>query len=189
MHRVDMLNQVLLRVELHFAEDAVGMLPFHVRIKLSLRNESLWKSIICLALITPETQRTVYTVFVLAECACRVVAGLTCFLRIRINEATRERSKTLVVGPYMALKSLVLAECLVAWRILGASESLVALMRCLMSSQSRRCKEALRAALPVTNMIPFVGMCAFNMLLQMLLFQICFVASLPVADKWSLIGM
>jgi hypothetical protein len=79
------------------------------------------------------------------------------------------------------------AEGLVTGRVGRTSEPIMAFMCQLMSSESCGCKKTLCASFPITVIRSFACVGAFNVLLQMLFFNIRFIATFKATHTWSFI--
>ena len=89
------------------------------------------------AIWAEESRETVSSIFVLAKTDRAIESGFTMFRCNNIDVCTRIGRKLEVVSANVALEGLMFAKCLVARRVGGASESVLASMCFYMSSQSR----------------------------------------------------
>lgn len=87
----------------------------------------------------------------------------------------------------MDVTYLMLSECLGARRVASAAKAFMALVGSLVTSKSSCSQEALATALDVALMISLICMCALDMLLQVLLFEISLVAIVVRACIWALV--
>lgn len=123
-----------------------------------------------------------YSLFVLAEADRTVKASIAGNLRNRIDVCAREGRELKMIRADMSLEGLMLAEGLMARRIIRTSKSFMSFMCLFMPSEPCACQEALRTSFPITGIGSFLGMRALDVLLEMLLLEIRFVATLILAN-------
>lgn len=87
----------------------------------------------------------------------------------------------------MDVTYLVLSECLGAGRVASAAKAFMALVRSLVTSKTSCSQEALATTLDVALVISLICMCALDMLLQMLLFEISLVTIVVRTSEWALV--
>jgi hypothetical protein len=89
----------------------------------------------------------------------------------------------------VSLEGLVFAEGLVARRVGGTSEPIMALVRQCVSPEPGCCQEALSATVPIAVIGPLVCVGSLDMLLQVFLFDVGFSTAFVTAYVWPLIRM
>lgn len=89
----------------------------------------------------------------------------------------------------MPLQSLLLAEDLIAWRMILAAILVWTLMSGLVNSQSLACSKRLVAAFVRALVVTNIGVCALDVVLEVALPEIVFVAQWVGTFERPLIGM
>jgi hypothetical protein len=140
MLTVNVVLQLSLTGALQIAERTIGMLLFHVRLKLGICSETeidrcpVWaKGSRNYTLRAEELGSSVDTLFVLAETNRSIkssIAGCACD---RVDIGARIWRELKMFGADMALECLMLPEGLIAWWVSYATESLMTFM-CLLVS-------------------------------------------------------
>lgn len=129
------------------------------------------------------------TFFMLAQTDRAIKPSIALLIGERVDKSTWKGGEFEVVGSDMTLEGLMLAESFITTRISRTSVTLVALVSLLMSSESRSSQEALVTSFPITNPFPLLSMRAFNVLLQMFVFDVRFVAAIIRTFERTLVGM
>lgn len=97
---------------------------------------------------------------------CSSVKASTASLPILIHNLTDEGSPPLMNGNDVTFQGIVLSECLPTSRD-GARELLFLLVRSTMFAESGSRDETFATTLVVTDVVPSIGMCGFDMMLEM----------------------
>lgn len=102
-----------------------------------------------------------------SELACCLKCHLTLFPSGRFNMRAWERLLVQMGGDNVLLKSGMLAEGLVAWRILGAAILVSSVVGRKMTPKSRARHKTLAASWAITDIISNLGMCALDVVVEM----------------------
>lgn len=185
MTHVDMLLEFPFRRRLEVAEEAVLVFLFQMSLEEQLRREAhaqlrTPRSLLQGTLAAPEFEFAVDLVAMSFECRLGIKRlGAVLF-------GAGECSDVQVLFADVLRKRFPLPEALAA---VVAAEAVGAFMDGLMAFESGACDKAFPTALGLAGIFAFVGVCGFDVLFQVLVFNVILCTVVIWAFKWPRIGM
>lgn len=180
----------------HVAKWTMSMLFANMSLELFLGNETkmyrvsphvelTWHDTVW----TEELGSSMCSLNMLTQPVCAVETSPAYSIGKRVDIGALVWGELEVFGVNMALQSMMLPKCLVAWRKSSAAEPLMPNVCVLVSLQPGGSKEALSTSFPITYKRAFVSMRALNVRLQMLLLEVCLIATFVCASKCPIVCM
>lgn len=169
---LDVPLQLPLPGALVLAEDAVEVFLTNVCLEQrDGREADLCLAVAAAAFFAPELRFAVVALGVVPESPLGVEAGAAAGCRARVCVRAQ------VFRPDVSLEGVVLAEALGARREVAAPEALLACVDVLVTAQSRRRQEGLAAVFVGADVGPLLGVGALDVLAEVLLLAVVFVAA------------